>query len=68
MGNWNAHTGPEIDEACTAHAVVVCSLPPHSSDQLQPLDLSTFEISKRHIAPIDRMATVNLHSSGAAQV
>jgi hypothetical protein len=60
LDNYAPHTGPEVDETCTAHGVVVFPLPPHSSNQLQRLDLSTFWITKRDIARIDRMATVNV--------
>lgn len=68
MDNCTAHTGPEIHEACAAQGVVVCWLPPHSSNQIQPLDLSTFGITKRHIARVNRMETVNVQSRHIAEV
>jgi hypothetical protein len=68
MDNCSAHTGLDVEEVCEAHGVIICPLPPHSSNQIQPLDLSTFGITKRLIARINRMETVNIQSSHIGQV
>jgi hypothetical protein len=68
MDNCTAHTGDEIDELCELHGITVCPLPPHSSNQVQPLDLSTFGITKRLIAKVNRMETVNIQTSHIARV
>jgi hypothetical protein len=68
MDNCTAHTGPEVDGAWTSHGVVVCLLPRHSSNQLQPLDPSTFGIFNRHIARINQLETVNVQSGHTAHV
>jgi hypothetical protein len=68
IDNCTAHTGAEIDELCGEYGIRVCPLPPHSSNQMQPLDLSTFGVTKRLIARVNRMETVNVQSSHIAQV
>jgi hypothetical protein len=68
MDNCTAHTGPEVNEACTETGVLVCPSPPHSSDQIQPLDLPTFGVTKRAIARVGRMETVDVQSDHIAQV
>jgi hypothetical protein len=68
LDNCTAHMGPEVDELCAEHGVAFCPLPPHSSNQIQPLDLSTFGITKRHIARVNRMENVNIQSTHIAQV
>jgi hypothetical protein len=55
MDNCTAHTEPEIGEVCAAHGVIICPLPPHSSNQIQPLEMWTFDITKRRIACVHRM-------------
>lgn len=68
LDNCTAHTGPEIAEACASQGIIMCPLPPHSSNQIQPLDLSTFGVTKRHIARANRMEAVNLQSRHIAEV
>jgi hypothetical protein len=46
----------------------MCPLPPHSSNQLQPLGVSTFGTTKRHLAKVNRMDSVNVQSQHIAQV
>jgi hypothetical protein len=68
IDNCTAHTGAEVDEWCEGHGIRVCPLPPHSSNQVQPLDLSTFGVTKRLIARVNRMENVNVQSAHIAQV
>jgi hypothetical protein len=46
MDNCTAHTGSEVEEAYAVSGVVAVPLPPHGLNQIQPLDLSTFRITK----------------------
>jgi hypothetical protein len=62
------HIGPEVNKIWEAHGIVMCPLPPHSLNQVQPLDLSTFRIAKRWIIRINRIETVNIQSSHMAEV
>jgi hypothetical protein len=68
MDHCTPPTGPEIDEACAAHEVVICALPPHSSNQIQRLDVATFGISKRRISHVSRMEKVIVQSGHIAYV
>jgi hypothetical protein len=68
LDNCTAHIGREVDDACDAKGVIMCPFPPHSSNQVQPLDVSTFGITKRHIARVNRMENVNVQSRHIAQV
>jgi hypothetical protein len=43
---FSGHSTEAIEEAFLQYGVVVIVLPPHSSDQTQPLDLSMFAIQK----------------------
>jgi hypothetical protein len=68
MDNCTAHTGLEVDELFDANGIISCFIPPHSSNQIQPLHLSTFRITKRLIGRINKMETVNIQSSHIGQV
>jgi hypothetical protein len=48
--------------------VIPCYFPPHSSNQLQPLDLSVFGITKRYIARTNALDAVNIQSKHIAAV
>jgi hypothetical protein len=68
MNNCTAHRGPEIDEVCAAHGVVTCPLPSHSSNQIPPLDVLIFGITKRRIVHVNPMEKMNVQSEYIAQV
>jgi hypothetical protein len=68
MDNCTAHASPTIDALFQAHGIVPLPLPPHSSNQVQALDLCIFGVTKRHIMRINRMETLNIQSKHIAQV
>jgi hypothetical protein len=63
-----AHSSPRVNQLCEANNVKLFPLPPHSSNQLQALDLSLFGVTKRLMARVNRMETVNVQSKHIAQV
>jgi hypothetical protein len=67
MDNCTAQPGSEVEEACAASGVVV-PLIPHSSNSIQPVDLSKFGITKRTITGVVRMKIVNVQSGHISQV
>jgi hypothetical protein len=68
LDNCSAHRGALLDQLCMENRIVLCFLPPHSSNQLQPLDLSVFGITKRRLARVNRMEALNIQSDHIAQV
>jgi hypothetical protein len=64
----SAHTGPRFQELCRTRQVIPCYFPPHSSNQLQPLDLCLFGITKRFIARANKLDAVNIQSKHIASV
>jgi hypothetical protein len=68
MDNCTSHTGEDIDAICQAHRINIIWLPPHSSNQLQMLDLSVFGITKRFIARANRMDPVYIQIEHIAKV
>jgi hypothetical protein len=68
LDNCSAHNGPRFHELCGAHRVVPCYFPPHSSNQLQPLDLSLFGITKRLLSRVNRLDAVNIQTRHVASV
>jgi hypothetical protein len=52
MDSYTCHKSDAFEELCTIHGIHVIILPPHSSDQTQPLDLSIFGLQKRELATI----------------
>jgi hypothetical protein len=61
--NCTAHRGLEFDALCRDHMVVPIWLPPHSSNQLQMLDLCVFGIAKKFIRRANKLEKVNLQTS-----
>jgi hypothetical protein len=66
--NCTAHSSPAIEAVYAAHTILPLPLPPHSSNQLQTLDLSIFRITKRHILRMNKMENLNVQSKHIAQV
>jgi hypothetical protein len=58
----------KLAEISEAHQLLSLPLPPHSSNQVQALDLSIFGVGKRHLARVNRMEGLNAQSKHAAQV
>jgi hypothetical protein len=48
--NYSAHINDYFHELCPANRVTPCYFLPHSSDQLQPINLSLFDLIKPFIA------------------
>jgi hypothetical protein len=46
LDNCTAHSGQAFDGLCQRHNIVPVFLPPHSSNQTQPLDLCAFGVTK----------------------
>jgi hypothetical protein len=68
LDNCSAHNGARFHEICAANRVIPCYLPPHSSNQLQPLDLSIFGITKRYLARVNKLNAVNIQTKHIATV
>jgi hypothetical protein len=63
MDNCTAHSGEAFDEMCAEHMIKPIFIPPHSSNQLQMLDLSIFGVTKRHIARVNKLERVNIQTN-----
>jgi hypothetical protein len=68
IDNCSAHNGPRFHELCGVHRVVPCYFPPHSSNQLQPLDLSLFGVTKRLLSRVNKLDAVNIQTRHVASV
>jgi hypothetical protein len=68
MDNCTSHTSDRFRQLCEEAAVVPFYFPPHSSNQLQPLDLSLFGVTKRLLARMNRLDAVNIQTKHIAQV
>jgi hypothetical protein len=55
MDNYTAHAGDAFLEMCRDANVRLILLPPHSSNQLQMLDLCVFGVTKRLIARLNKL-------------
>jgi hypothetical protein len=62
VDNCTAHRGQDFDVLCQAHNVLPIWLPPHSSNQLQPLDLCIFGVTKRFLCRANKLEKVNLQT------
>jgi hypothetical protein len=52
----------QFQELCRIHHAVPCYFSAHPSNQLQPLDLSRFGITKRLIARANKLPAVNIQT------
>jgi hypothetical protein len=68
MDNCTLNSGAEINELCATHGTAIYSLPLHSPNQIQPLDLSAFGMTKWLMAQINRIEAVDIEAAHAAQV
>jgi hypothetical protein len=53
---------------CAENNVIALFRPPYSSNQLQPLDLATFGITKRMLVRVNRMDKLNIQTQQVVQV
>jgi hypothetical protein len=68
MDNCSAHRGDLFEQLCRTNQVKILWLPPHSSNQLQMLDLSVFGITKRLIIRINKLEAVNVQTDHIVRV
>jgi hypothetical protein len=68
LDNCTSHDTAKLAEISEVHGLLPLPLPPHSSNQLQALDLSIFGVTKRHLARVNRMEGLNVQSKHIAQV
>jgi hypothetical protein len=68
LDNCTSHDTVKLAEISGVHRLLPVPLPPHSSNQLQALDLSIFGVTKRHLARVNRMEGLNVQSKHIAQV
>jgi hypothetical protein len=68
MDNCTAHRGHIFETLCAENNIIPVPLPPDSSNQLQPLDLSLFGATKRHILGANRHEEGNLQSRHICEV
>jgi hypothetical protein len=66
--NCIAHSSDVIDELLLDHRIIPLPLPPHSSSQLQPLDLSLFGITKRLISRANKLESHNVQTEHVCKV
>jgi hypothetical protein len=62
LDNCTAHSGELFHGLCNEHNIVPVFLPPHSSNQLQPLDLCIFGLAKAYIGRVNKFEKVNVQT------
>lgn len=68
LDNCTAHSGPMFDQLCLENKVTPVFIPPHSSNQLQPLDVSVFGICKRDINRTNRLEKRNVQTDHIVRI
>jgi hypothetical protein len=68
LDNCSAHKSARFQGLCEENRVLRCYRPPHSSNQLQPLDLSIFGITKRFISRANMLDSVNIQTRHIANI
>jgi hypothetical protein len=64
----SAHDGDFFLDLCLEHNFVRFPIPPHSSNQVQPLDLCVFGVTKRLMTRLNRMDEANVQSVHVARL
>ena len=59
MDGMLSHFSEELDNFCMSHGIIIIQPPPHSSDQVQALDLCIFAAIKSYAPRIKLMSTMN---------
>jgi transposase InsO family protein len=67
LDNWSAHRGEAFQQKCYENGIVPLYIPPHSSNQLQSLDLCTFGLTKK-ILRYNNMAKSGIQTRHIRQV
>jgi hypothetical protein len=68
LDNCSAHIGVRFSELCQENHVIPCYFPPHSSHQLQPLDLCLFGITKRFLTRANKLDAANIQTKHISSV
>jgi hypothetical protein len=63
-----AHSSDLIDELYLEHNINLIQLPPHSSNQLQALDLSIFGITKKYISQFNNLDSLSIQSNHIVKI
>jgi hypothetical protein len=63
-----AHQNDRFLPLCADNNVKVCYFPPHSSNQLQPLGLCLFGVTKRLLTRTNRLEAMNIQTKHIARV
>jgi hypothetical protein len=64
----SAHVGYRLRGLWQANRVLPRRFPIYNSNQLQPLDLSLFGITKRYIAKVNKLDAVNIQTKHIASI
>jgi hypothetical protein len=68
MDNCTAHSGDLFQSLCHDNHIVPIFIPPHSSNQLQPLDVSTFGVAKAYISRVNKLEKVNIQTDHIVRI
>jgi hypothetical protein len=68
LDNCSPHRDQEAIEMCRQKKIKFLFLPPHSSHQLQCLDVSLFGLTKRHVSSYNRQSNLNVQTSHIIKV
>jgi hypothetical protein len=68
LDNCSPHRDQEAQDMCRDNKITFLFLPPHSSHQLQCLDVSLFGITKRHVSSYNRKDILNIQTSHIIKV
>jgi hypothetical protein len=68
MDNCTAHKGPNFEELKVSENIEILWLPPHSSNQLQMLDLVIFGVTKGHISRMNKLEKCNIQTRHIAEI
>jgi hypothetical protein len=68
LDNCTAHTTLKFGEICGQYRITPVFLPPPSSNQLQILDFSLFGVTKRLIAPVNRMEGLTVQTTHVCDI
>jgi hypothetical protein len=68
MDNCTAHSGPTFETLCHDNKITPIFLPPHSSNQLQPLDVSVFGITKGYINRANKLEKNNVQTDHIVRI
>jgi hypothetical protein len=63
----SAYDGDFFFDLCLQHNIIPCYIPPHSSNQVQPLDLCVFGVTKRLMTRLNKMDKENIQSVHAGK-